>query len=147
VIRNERIYLEVTSAKINPGRMYDFVVCEHAGAVDLFIGTVRDTFNGRAVKSIEYHSYPEMTERVLESIAEQAIAHWPIEKIAVQHRIGHLGLAEASVIIAVSSVHRSEAFSACRFIIEEIKAHAPIWKKEFFADGTKEWKDSGSKIS
>ena len=147
MVRGEKTLIEITSSRIDAKPLYDFVLTERAGAVDIFVGTVRNVFEERPVTSIEYHAYPEMAERVLAGIVERAFAQWPIERAAVQHHIGHLKLTEASVIIAVSSAHRDEVFHACRFIIEEIKLLAPIWKKEFFADGTVDWKYSGSKFS
>mgnify|MGYP001588353019 CR=1 FL=1 len=78
-------------------------------------------------------------DRMIGMLVEEAKSRWPIEDLRVLHRVGELEIGEAAVAIAVSSAHRAEAFSACRFTIEEIKKRVPIWKKEIFEDGTREW--------
>ncbi len=140
MIRTETYLIEITPAPLTPEKLYEFCVTENSGGVDIFIGTVRDHFDGRKVKAIDYHGYPEMAEKVLRTIVEQAFQKWPVNRIAVRHRLGLLQLKDASVIIAVSAAHRAEAFEACRFVIEEIKKDLPVWKKERFDDGAEVWK-------
>ncbi len=141
MIRTENYWVEVTEAPLNLQALYAFTRSPSCGAVDVFIGTVRNEFQGRAVQALEYHGYAEMAEEVLEQIVQRTFRQWEVERIAVQHRLGLLQLTEASVIIVVASPHRAAAFEACRYIIEEIKKDLPVWKKEHFADGALQWKN------
>ncbi len=140
MICDEKKFVEITSQPLDYDRSYRFAESESCGAINVFIGTVRDHAEGRPVEAVEYHGYAEMAEKQLASIADEALIKFPVQKVAVQHRLGLLHLKEASVLIMVSAPHRAEAFDACRFIIEEIKIEAPIWKKEHFTDGATEWK-------
>lgn len=139
MIRDEKYFIEVTRDELTQQKLYDFCVTEDTGAIDVFIGTVRDHFDGKKVTSIDYQGYPEMGEMVLQQIIQRAFEQWPINRVAIQHRLGLLRIQEASVIITVSSSHRAEAFEACRYIIEEIKKDLPVWKKEYFHNGHAEW--------
>ncbi len=108
------------------------------GAIVTFVGIVRGTSRARPdqpVVSVEYEAYEEMAERKLRQIGDEARQRWPLQEIAIHHRVGHLRLGEASVVIAVASPHRAEAFAACQWALEQIKCTVPIWKKEIFADG------------
>ncbi|MDA8346797.1 MAG: molybdenum cofactor biosynthesis protein MoaE [Thermaerobacter sp.] len=109
------------------------------GAVCLFLGTVRNEFEGRPTARLQYEAYQPMAERELDSIAREAEAAYPGSRVALFHRIGTLELAEASVGIAASAPHRGDAFAACRQVIEEIKVRAPIWKREIAPDGAEHW--------
>ena len=111
------------------------------GAAVLFVGTVRDISEGRAVTGIDYSAYEAMAVRELESIAGEAGARFGTEDLVVEHRLGTLGLGEASVVIACAHPHRAQAFEAARWVIEEIKRRVPIWKREHYVDGTREWVD------
>ena len=106
-----------------------------AGAVVVFIGTTRDNNEGRDVQRLEYEAYAGMAESELAKIAGEARARWGIARIAVVHRTGVVPIGMASVVIAVSSAHRGDAFAAARFAIDRLKEVVPIWKKEFFAGG------------
>lgn len=109
------------------------------GAVLLFQGIVRDHNDGRPVTGIRYEAYESMAEKVLAEIAREAAERLGTDRIVVEHRVGELGIGEASVVIAVSSPHRAEAFDAGRYIIEEIKKRLPVWKDELYADGDRGW--------
>jgi molybdopterin synthase catalytic subunit len=111
------------------------------GASVLFIGTVREVNDGRAVSGIEYAAYEGMAARELESIVSEAASRFDTHDIVVEHRIGELGLGDASVVIAVAHAHRAPAYEASRFVIEELKRRVPIWKREQYVDGTREWID------
>jgi molybdopterin synthase catalytic subunit len=111
------------------------------GAVVLFIGTVRDENDGRAVSSIEYAAYVPMAERELAAIVGEACARFGTTDVVVEHRIGRLALGEASVVIAVAHPHRAAAYDGSRWVIEEIKRRLPIWKREEYVDGSREWVD------
>lgn len=125
----------VTRQPIDIQSVIGAVIDPGAGAVTAFIGTARSHNEGRRVVSLEYDGYVEMAERELARLGEEAGRRWPLTRMAIVHRIGPVALAEASVVIAVSAAHRDDAFSACRFAIEEIKRTVPIWKKEIFEGG------------
>lgn len=111
------------------------VACPSAGATVTFVGTTRDHNDGRRVSRLDYEAYPEMALAEMRRIGETAQQRWPIEKVAIVHRIGVVPLGEASVVIAVSAVHRHAAFEACHFAIDRLKEVVPIWKKEYFEGG------------
>ena len=125
----------VTNQPIDLNEMVRFVTDPEAGAIATFIGTTRNNNEGRKVIGLDYEAYPEMAEKELARIGEDAKKNWPICRMAISHRLGPVQIGEASVIIAVSSAHRDAAFAACRFAIEEIKKTVPIWKKEVFEGG------------
>ena len=109
------------------------------GATAAFAGTVRDVNDGRAVSGIEYSAYTAMAERELLHIAQEASRQFAPLSVVVEHRVGSLGLGDVSVGIATSHAHRGPAIDGMRFVIEEIKRRVPIWKRECYADGTREW--------
>ncbi len=101
------------------------------GGIDIFIGTVRDTNEGKSVGSIEYTAYVPMAEEVMRRIESEIRVRWPVENVTIIHRIGLLRVGEISVVTAAGALHRAEAFEATRYAIERVKADVPIWKKEF----------------
>ena len=105
------------------------------GGVVLFLGTVRERARGREIRHLEYEAYPEMAERELERIADEAALRWPGARVAVDHRVGHLEIGELAVVVAAAAPHRAEAFAACRYAIDTLKERVPIWKKEVATDG------------
>ena len=113
---------------------------EH-GAVVLFVGTVRSVHNGRAVDGIEYAAYGAMADKELALIVAEAAERYPAADIIVEHRTGRLALGEASVAIAVGHPHRAPAYEASRYVIEQLKKRLPVWKREEYSDGTREWVD------
>ena len=115
------------------------------GAVTSFLGLVRDHQAGRRVTRLEYSAYAPMAEAECARILSEAEARWPV-RIALEHRIGALDIGDAAVAVAAAGAHREEAFAACRFVIEEVKRRVPIWKKEFYADGTLEWVGAGGAV-
>ncbi len=125
----------VTSDTLDLRELLAFVGDPGAGAIATFIGTVRNHNEGRKVISLDYEAYPEMAEEELRRLGQEAEEKWEICRIAIAHRIGSVQIGEASVMIAVSSGHRQDAFAACRFAIEEVKKRVPIWKKEVFEGG------------
>jgi molybdopterin synthase catalytic subunit len=126
---------------LDPAALLAEVASTSSGASTLFVGTVRRTNVGRAVTGIDYSAYGPMAERELGAIAAEAAAKYGTDRIVVEHRVGTLTLGEASIIIAVSHERRAAAMDAQRFLIEEIKKRVPIWKREHYADGTREWVD------
>jgi molybdopterin synthase catalytic subunit len=115
------------------------------GAVASFLGLVRDHHGGRKVSRLEYSAYAPMAEEECALIVAEAEDRWPV-RVALEHRIGALEVGDAAVAIAAGAAHRDEAFAACRFVIEEVKRRVPIWKKEFYADGSVEWVGAGSAL-
>ena len=106
------------------------------GAVAAFEGIVRNTSKSRATLYLEYEAYEPMARRKMREIGAEMRAKFPIDRIVMVHRLGRLDIGETSVLIAVSAPHRAAAFDACRFAIDALKRSVPIWKKEFFADGS-----------
>ena len=133
----------LTSEPIDFHALTESVRSPNSGAVVLFLGTVRELTNGRKTSALDYEAYPEMAELKLRELEAQARERWPIDRLALIHRLGHLELSEVSVAVAVSCPHRHQAFDAARFLIDELKAWVPIWKKENWADGTTEWVHPG----
>jgi molybdopterin synthase catalytic subunit/molybdopterin converting factor small subunit len=126
--------LFVTSRKLNLTALIRRVEHPGAGAITTFAGVVRNNAHDKAVKYLEYEAYPQLAERTMEQIGSEVLARWPEVRLAMAHRTGHLGIGEASLMIATSAPHRPEAFAACRYAIERIKAILPVWKKEFASD-------------
>jgi molybdopterin synthase catalytic subunit len=108
------------------------------GGIVVFEGVVRDNARGKQVHYLEYEVYEEMAHEQLVKIATEAQQRWGTDRIAIAHRFGRLEIGEASVIIVVASPHRSEAFEACRYLIDTLKTTVPIWKKEVATNG-EEW--------
>ncbi|MFL5617682.1 MAG: molybdenum cofactor biosynthesis protein MoaE [Gemmatimonadaceae bacterium] len=117
------------------------------GAVLLFLGAVRQVNEGRDVTGIDYAAYEAMAQRELEAIVTEASAKFGAADIALQHRLGELGVEEVSVAIAVGHAHRDASYVVSRFIIEELKRRVPIWKREHYTDGTREWVDPTGRAS
>lgn len=126
---------------LDPAALLAEVASVANGASIVFVGTVREVNDGRAVSGIEYTAYEAMAGRELEAIAREAVLQFGTDDVVVEHRIGRLALGEASVVIAVAHPHRAEAYDASRFIIEELKRRVPIWKREEYVDGAREWVD------
>jgi molybdopterin synthase catalytic subunit len=119
------------------GEIHDWVVRPDCGAVVIFSGTVRDHAEGRAgVTALTYEAYEEQAVRACQKIAAEVRVRWPMTgRIVLLHRTGRLELTESSVVAAVSTPHRPEAFDAARFAIDALKAAAPIWKREEWTGG------------
>lgn len=133
-------WVALTTDVLSPGAIHDWAVRQDCGAIALFSGTVRDHADHRTgVSELEYEAYVEEVEPRLLRIAEAARNNWPdLGRIALLHRIGVLGLGDVSVVVAVSSPHRPEAFEAARFGIDTLKATIPIWKRETW-EGGEDW--------
>jgi molybdopterin synthase catalytic subunit len=123
------------------------VASDANGATSLFLGTVRDVNDGRAVAGMEYTAYDAMASRELERIVSEAAEKFGGVTMVVEHRVGALALGDVSVAIAASHSHRRDALEATRFVIEELKRRVPIWKREHYTDGTREWVDPSSSIT
>jgi MoaE-MoaD fusion protein len=119
------------------------VADDAAGGIATFTGTVRAESRGRRVVKLEYEAYAEMAEDVMAKLAEELQARYDLHGIAIHHRVGAVEIGEASVVIAVSAAHRSDALSACRDAIDRLKETVPLWKKELY-EGGEEWIGRGS---
>ncbi|MFO0646726.1 MAG: molybdenum cofactor biosynthesis protein MoaE [Polyangiales bacterium] len=125
-VRAEPLSVEsVVAAVSHPG----------AGGIDVFLGAVRDSNEGRAVAKLEYEAYATMAVREMERIGEELSAAFPGVRLAAVHRVGSLSVGDLAVVCAASAPHRGEAFEACRRLIDEIKARVPVWKREWGPDG------------
>lgn len=109
------------------------------GATVLFVGTVRDVNDDRAVAGIDYTAYVPMAEREMQRILHDAAERFGTDAAIMEHRLGHLALGDASVAIVVAHARRTEAYAASRYILEALKQRVPIWKRESYVDGTREW--------
>ena len=110
------------------------------GAVVLMSGMVRNQTGGRAVDYLDYQAYESMALQVFQNISDRCHQKFPdITEVVIHHRLGKLKIGEISVLVAIGSPHRAEAFEACRYAIDTLKTDAPIWKKEFWLDGVSSW--------
>jgi molybdopterin synthase catalytic subunit len=130
---------EIVRARIDAGARAAAAARPDCGAIAQFQGTTRDHHRGRRVTRLEYEAYERMARASLERIEREAIERFHVVSCDVVIRLGEVPPAEASVVITVASGHRGAAFDACRWAIEQLKANAPIWKKESFEDGEAEW--------
>ena len=131
----------IVTSEIDPASLINEVGSPQYGAISLFIGTVREVNDGRSVTAIEYSVYKSMADTELERILDEAEERFGVSALVVEHRIGLLGLGDVSVAIAAAHAHRAPALDCTRYVIEEIKKRVPIWKKEHYVDGTREWVD------
>lgn len=131
--------IQLTREPIDTAELLRLVTSPAAGAIVLFLGTVREFTHGRQTVALDYEGYPEMAEKKLAELEQQARAKWPLVECALVHRLGRLELAEASVAVAVSSPHRQVAFEAGKWLIDTLKEVVPVWKRENWADGQTEW--------
>jgi molybdopterin synthase catalytic subunit len=132
-IRDEPLSLdEVRAAVSAPG----------AGAIVLFAGTVRDQDGGQGVVRLSYSAHPSAAAE-LHRVAEKVVAEFGVLALAAVHRTGDLDIGDLAVVAAVSCPHRGEAFEACRMLIDTLKREVPIWKRQWFSDGSSEWVGGG----
>ncbi len=133
-------HLGISMAPISTENAIKFIADPEHGAADIFIGTVRNHNLGKSVEGVSYDVYEELTLHTFRELCDEARENWGNTlKIFIEHFQGRLDIGGISILIAVSSPHRDESFKACRFIIEEIKHRAPIWKQEHYTDGDSEW--------
>ncbi|MBF8249180.1 MAG: molybdenum cofactor biosynthesis protein MoaE [Bacteroidetes bacterium] len=127
--------VKITDSSIHIEKLLVHVTKPESGAVNVFIGTTRNHSNGRKVIGLEYEAYLPMALKTLEELQKEAKNRWGLHDVTIVHRVGKVNVGEASVVIAVSSAHRDEAYQASRFLIDKLKQVVPIWKREFFEDG------------
>ncbi len=129
--------IELTHDPLNPERITDSVRQDSNGAVVTFLGTTRDSFEGKRVVRLDYEAYEEMAVKKMAEVRREIQAEFDIEDIAIAHRIGTVDIGHISLVIAVASPHRKEAFFACHQAVDRIKEIVPIWKKEVYEDGSR----------
>jgi molybdopterin synthase catalytic subunit len=115
------------------------------GGIAVFLGLVRNHHAGRAVIRLDYSAYGPMAEAECGRIVAEAASRWDAA-VALEHRIGSLEIGDAAVAIVAASAHRESAFAACRFVIDEVKRRVPVWKREYYADGSVVWVDPTAKL-
>ncbi|MGH8911934.1 MAG: molybdenum cofactor biosynthesis protein MoaE [Acidimicrobiia bacterium] len=134
--QSQTVRIAVLDRPLDPAAAMAEVGRPAAGAVAVFVGTVRDHSTHHAgVTHLEYEAYEERVSDVIAVVVAEAEARWPILAGVVEHRIGRVDLGGAAVVVAVSASHRGDAFEAARYLIDEIKARAPLWKKEHWPGG------------
>jgi molybdopterin synthase catalytic subunit len=133
-----RMLVRVTSEPLDTAEAIAAVATPAAGAINVFLGVVRDNNLGRNVGHLVYDAYPEMAEKVMRELGEQALERFGLENAAIFHRTGRLEIGETSLLIAISSGHRAESFEGGHWLVNEIKKRVPVWKKEVWEDG-EEW--------
>lgn len=132
----EKQYL-ITDKPIHVNECVEHVTRNEAGAINTFIGTVREFTKGKRTLYLEYQAYPSMAEKKLKQIGDEIARKWENTETVIVHRVGRLEISDIAVVIAVSTPHRNDAFEASRYAIERIKEIVPIWKKEHWEDGTR----------
>lgn len=136
---DQPVRIEVVDRPLDPAAALKEVERDQAGAVALFVGTVRDhSPEHSGVTHLEYETFEDEVCRVIATIVDEARHRWPILAGVVEHRVGRVAVGEPAVVVAVSSPHRSDAFEAARYLIDELKERAPLWKKEHWPGGA-EW--------
>ncbi|MBE7493001.1 MAG: molybdenum cofactor biosynthesis protein MoaE [Planctomycetes bacterium] len=133
------ITARLTTEKLDPNALLAEISHERDGAQVLFLGVVRNHHQGRAVARIDYEAYEPMARKELQKIADEVASQHGLERVLVVHRFGRHEIGDASIAVVIGSPHRAAAFEAARQIMDRVKTDVPIWKKEYFADGTIEW--------
>jgi len=139
-VSDDQTLARITAEPLSVDEALAFIADPSSGGSCIFVGTVRDAdANGVVVTGLTYESWNDVALDRLHEIADRLRDRWPIRKVALLHRTGDLGVGDVSVVVAVSSAHRAEAFEACREGIEQLKHDVPIWKKELLATGEGHW--------
>ena len=135
------IDIKITKDSLNPEEITNRVREDTNGAGLTFLGTTRDSFMGKKVISLEYEAYEDMAVKKLQEIALELQERWAIPDIAFYHRIGRVDVGDISLVVALGSPHREEAFAACKYAVDRLKEIVPIWKKEVY-EGGEVWVES-----
>ena len=130
---------QISPSPLDPNAIRDQVIDPASGGFCSFEGWVRNHHEGRAVERLEYEAYPLLAEKEGNRILEEARQKFKIVRAACIHRTGPIEIGGLAVVVCVSAHHRDAAFDACRYIIDEVKARVPVWKKEYFTDGSNGW--------
>lgn len=130
--------IELIDHRIDVSMLQEFAYDESCGSVNIFIGNVRNHNKNREVDKLFFEAYNPMSIKEMHKISDEMQLRWPVKKLVMVHRLGYVPINEEAVVIMVATAHRKDGFEACQFGIDRLKATVPIWKKEFFKDGT-EW--------
>lgn len=133
------IHFSISDQALDPAALREQVLDPAAGGFCSFEGWVRNHHQGQEVDRLEYEAYAPLAEKEGRRILEEATERFDIHHAVCVHRVGAIDIGGLAVVVCVSSAHRDAAFQACRYIIDEVKGRVPVWKKEFFADGTSGW--------
>jgi molybdopterin synthase catalytic subunit len=144
--RTEADWIRIQSEILDPAVVLAAASDESAGAIDLFLGVTRRWTRGKETVRLEYEAYEDMAVSEILTLVGEARSKWTLLNVVVHHRTGLVTVEEASVAIAVSSPHRADAFLASRYLIDRLKITVPIWKREWFADGSTEWIQGGPPV-
>ena len=136
----------ITEEPLDPEATTALVRESANGAVVTFLGTTRDRTGDRRVLYLEYEAYRPMADKKLAEIADEVTERWPVEDVAIAHRLGRLEIGEVSLVVAIASPHRKDAFAACQYVVDRTKQTVPIWKKEFF-EGGEIWVESPEDVA
>ncbi len=137
---NNTVWVHLQHTPLALAQAYEFLSVPAAGGLALFVGTTRQWTGSQVTVRLEYEAYEPMAAKEMHRIAAKARARWPmLLRVCLIHRLSSVPVQEASVITGVAAAHRAPAFEACRFLIDMLKQSVPIWKREFFADGTVTW--------
>lgn len=128
----------ITTSALDPDALRAAITHPAGGAINLFVGVVRNHDEGRTVSELSYSAHPTASERLYEILSEYAASD-DVLALAVEHRIGDLQVGDVAVVCGVTSAHRAVAFAVCSALIEKVKAEVPIWKNQTFVDGSNEW--------
>lgn len=128
--------IEIWETPLSLDTVITHVSADHVGAISTFSGIVRNHNLGRSVSHLEYECYAPMAIKEMQQIRETALSRWQLHDIAMVHRVGRLEIGESAIVIAVASAHREDGLVALKYTIDTLKATVPIWKKEYWADGS-----------
>ena len=132
-------WVDLTDELISYDAAIQFLHDPRAGGIDVFLGTTRQWTGEKETAELRYECYAPMAKKEMTALLQTARSRWDIIKACMLHRLGVVPVAEASVLIGVSTPHRDDAFKACRYLIDRLKVQVPIWKREFYTDGSTEW--------
>ncbi|MFO7448089.1 MAG: molybdenum cofactor biosynthesis protein MoaE [Ignavibacteriaceae bacterium] len=135
-------YKNITSSRIDIMKLINNCHSPEAGGVVIFIGDVRNNNLGQKVKHLEYEAFIPLADKMIEEIVDAAVKKWELIHAAAIHRIGKVEISESAVAVITSHAHRKEAYEASQYIINRIKHEAPIWKCEYYRNGTYKWSDN-----
>lgn len=139
---SSKYFVQVSETLPTLQECYDFVNDPGCGAISTFVGTTRDNFQGKKVTKLSYEGYVPMAEKELRKLCDDATEKFSVHKIAAVHILGDCPVGQASVILACSSPHRRDALNCCEYLIDELKARVPIWKREVYEDDASVWKEN-----
>ena len=133
--------IRITSAPLNLGEALEHITIPSCGGISIFCGTTRDTFNNKTVLYLEYEAYEAMAIKEIDRICLELAKSYDVRKVYVAHRTGRVDVCETSIIVAASSPHRADAITFVSEAVDKIKERAPVWKKEWYEDGST-WKEN-----